>query len=349
MNEGDSSEHRPWRIRGPVLWGVFFLVCMGLGYPTLNRYDPRQGGNTDAVRYHRIVTGESPEGPYRLQYRALVPWVARPFYWAARGRVGTWEPALFGLLVANAIFCATTAWILVRVAYRCLGDYAVAVLGGALYLLSFAVSNFQLAGLVDSAEAATLMAMTWAVSAGGWAALPLLGAVGALAKDTFVPLGAAFVLGWWLGDRTVLRSGARLAWLASMMAASVLTLLGTLAVGYGRSIGPFEFVASYPAVIDPWAGAVSIVTDRTFWYVFGWLLPLGVWRLGDLPRGWVLGAALASLVAVGLGARVDSQGNAARAVFSATGPLLSLSVTLLLVRHRPHGIASVGGLRRAGP
>ena len=348
MNGTGSPERRPRCIRGAVLWGVFFLACMGLGYPTLNRYDPRQAGNPDAVRYYRIVTGESPQGPYRLQYRALVPWLARPFYWLARGRIGTWEPVLFGLLVANAIFCATTAWMLVRVGYRCVGEYAVALVGGALYLLSFAVANFQLAGLVDSAEAATLMAVTWALSAGAWAALPLLGAVGAVAKDTFVPLGAAFVLGWWLGGRAAPRSGVRLAWVVSMLAVGVLTLFGTLAVGYGRFIGPFEFVASWPVIIDPWWGAARIITGRTFWYAFGWLLPLGVWRLRDLPRDWVLGAGLAGLVAVGLGARIDSQGNAARAVFSAVGPLLSLSVALLLVRLGPPGAVSALDARRAG-
>jgi hypothetical protein len=62
-----------------------------------------------------------------------------------------------------------------------------------------------------------------------------------------------------------------------------------------------------------------------------WLLPLGVWRLKGLPKGWVAGAAAAGLAALAMGAYDDALGNAARAVFSAVGPMLSLSAALLLV------------------
>jgi len=41
-----------------ILWVLFFLVCLGLGYPTLNRYDPRtSGGMIDSVDYYKLVTG----------------------------------------------------------------------------------------------------------------------------------------------------------------------------------------------------------------------------------------------------------------------------------------------------
>ena len=139
------------------MWLLFFLISLGLGYSTLNRYDPRKSGGTfDVGVYYDIVTGRAPlqtsedRGPYgRLSWsenysRVLVPYVARPFYWLARGRVLSWDPALFGLLMANGIFTATTACLLVSVGYRLLADYATALLGATLYLLNFVVANLAL-------------------------------------------------------------------------------------------------------------------------------------------------------------------------------------------------------------
>jgi hypothetical protein len=49
-----------------------------------------------------------------------------------------------------------------------------------------------------------------------------------------------------------------------------------------------------------------------------------------LPKTWVVGSTCAALAALAMGAYDDALGNAARAVFSASGPLLSLSVALFL-------------------
>src|SRR2546427_8834234 len=96
-----------------LLWGLFFLICFGLGYPTLNRYDPRKSGNPDAIEYYQLVEGNPQAVPEHSRYRVLVPYLAKPFYWLAEGQVGTWNPVFFGLLVANSIFSATSACLLV--------------------------------------------------------------------------------------------------------------------------------------------------------------------------------------------------------------------------------------------
>ena len=36
--------------------------------------------------------------------RVLVPYVAKPFYWLAKGRVGSWDPVMFGLLISDSFF-----------------------------------------------------------------------------------------------------------------------------------------------------------------------------------------------------------------------------------------------------
>ena len=67
--------------------------------------------------------------------------------------------------------------------------------------------------------------------------------------------------------------------------------------------------------------------------MFGWLLPLGLWRLGRLPRPWVIASVVTGIVALLFGAWKDMLGTAARPVFDVMGPVLCLSVALLLTGH----------------
>jgi hypothetical protein len=83
------------------------------------------------------------------------------------------------------------------------------------------------------------------------------------------------------------------------------------------------------------SGLYRCLVAREFIFTFAWLLPLGLWRIGRMPRTWVIGSTCASLVALAMGAYDDALGNAARAVFSASGPLLSLSLSLLLLETGP--------------
>ena len=39
----------------------------------------------------------------------FVPEVAKPFFLMANGRVRSWDPVLFGLLISNCLFGATSA------------------------------------------------------------------------------------------------------------------------------------------------------------------------------------------------------------------------------------------------
>src|ERR1700688_4115983 len=74
-----------------LLFCVFFLIACGLGYPILNRFDPRQTpGLSDVKIYASLVTGTatgtaSPDAGH-IRFRVLVPWLAKPFYRLAHGR-----------------------------------------------------------------------------------------------------------------------------------------------------------------------------------------------------------------------------------------------------------------------
>jgi len=315
-----------------VLWSLFFLICMSLGYPTLNRYDPRSvPGLYDSNGYYALVIGGLADDE---SHRVLVPYLARPVYWLAKGHVNTWNPVFFALLVVNSFFIATTTYLLVGISHRIVGDYAVALLSGFLYLADFAVANFNLSGYVDSAVNCMMIAVVWALITERWWLLPLCGVFGALAKETFVPLSAVFAFAWWLTacQRGVLRL-SRLVWVGAMIAVGFVTL--TLLMSRGsHPYTPLSFAASRwvesGAGYLYLSGLVRCLIAREFLYVFGWLLPLGLWRLGHLPRTWVVASTCAALAALAMGAYDDALGNTVRPVFSVLGPLLSLSASILL-------------------
>ncbi len=331
-------------IQKAILWLLFFLICLGLGYPPLNRYDPgKLAGTSDVAEYRAIVVGRDSPGASdstgafaRLArsenyYRVLVPYVAKPVYWLARGHVQTWDPALLGLLVANSIFVATTASLLVAIGYHLTLDTSTALLGATLYLLNFCVANLSLVGLVDSAEGCFLMAIAWSLLADLWFLLPLWGILGALAKETFVPLSALFVFGWWISevrrDRLQL---PRLAWLGALGAASLTTVTLVMSAVAGGRVWPWQLAAYMHAHEGFLTGLRACLLDHTFWFVFIWLLPLGLLRLRRLPRPWVLASAIAFCGALALGAYHNASGNVARPLFSVSGPILSLSAAIYL-------------------
>lgn len=317
-----------------LLWSLFFLICMGLGYPTLNRYDPQTvPGLYDSVGYASLVTGANQAGDEA--HRVLVPYLAKPIYWLAENHLHSWNPVFFALLAVNSFFIATTAFLLVILSDRITGRYAVALVSGLLYLTNFAVANFNLSGYVDSAVNCMMIAVAWALLTDRWWLLPIWGVLGALAKETFIPLSAVFALAWWLmcWRRSTVRL-SRLAWIGAMVGVgfAVLALVMwlvtpgatpiTFAVSRWESTGAGYFYLS---------GLVGCLFCRESFYVFGWLLPLGIWRLGRLPTAWVVASAFAALAALAMGAYDDAAGNTVRPVFSAMGPLLSLSASLLLV------------------
>jgi hypothetical protein len=180
--------------RNALLLVVFFCICCGLGYTTLNRYDPgKAAGTSDAAGYYELMVRGPDRPPADIDQRILIPYLARPLWWLAQGRVGSWDPGWFALLVVNAAFVAATASMTFAISARyCEGS--TAMLGSLLFLLNYAVANMDLAGLVDAGEACFLMALVLSLSTERWWHLPLWGVLGTLSKETFLPLATAIAI-----------------------------------------------------------------------------------------------------------------------------------------------------------
>jgi len=339
-------------IRVAFLFALFFLIAAGLGYPVLNRYDPRQvPGLSDVKAYAEIVTGDANAAAVQdlptshLRFRVLVPWVARAIYGFARGRIGTWDPVMFSLLAVDSGFVAATAVLIVLLGARHLRNPAVGMVGAFLYLVNFAVPNLRLAGLVDAGEGFFLLALLGTLAECRLWPLPMVAVLGTLTKESFVPFSIALGIGWWLAARHEAGSAeARLlpaaerallklaAWMAIALAASLATFLGLHRAIERAFVSPLEFGLGLQRGHDYVTHFVASLGDRQLWYIFAWLLPTSIPRLKRLPRPWLWATAAVCAAVFALDAFYGgAPGTVGRALFTAAGPVLSLASAALLV------------------
>src|ERR1039458_2426946 len=295
--------------RVALLFCVFFLIACGLGYPVLNRFDPRQTpGLSDVKTYALIVTGTASvdAGDMRFRrFRVLVPWLARPFYRLARGRVATWGPGVFAGLVAALLF-----------------------------LVNFAVPNLRLVGLVDAGEGFFLLALLWSLSEFELWALPVIAVLGALTKESFIPFSIVLTSAWWFSTRPDRARNHFLpdaAWILISWVLSLAAMIGLQWSITGRFVSPLQFgLALHRGGGYHFAASLH---DRNLWYIFLWLLPTAIPNLKRLPKSWLIPVGATCAMAFVLDAYFGgAPGTVGRALFSIAGPVLSLSSALFLLR-----------------
>ncbi|MEP6906328.1 MAG: hypothetical protein ABI875_09585, partial [Gemmatimonadales bacterium] len=306
-----------------ILSAVFFSICFGLGYAPLNRYDPASVlGLSDARSYVAMVDGR-PDASPKHSVRVLVPLLARTIARVAAGRTGSWNPALFALLVVNSAFVAWAAVLLLAIGELITGDRRVGLIASLIYLLTFNVINFQLAGLVDSVEAWALIAVTWALLARRWLLVPLIGIVGALGKETSVPLVLVFCIAW-VGTLAVTRSKERPPYwtIVALLLAQIVAVESVHISITGLIAAPWKLASSDIRLSYAGQNFPAMAMVRELFYSFVWLLPLGIPRLKDLPREWIISSAAALLVVLGLTLGVSVGENATRPAFNVLGPIL---------------------------
>jgi len=348
----DTSQGMRTKITGTRLAGLlclFFLIAWGLGYPTLNRYDPRQTpGLSDVQSYGALVTETPTLETGHMRFRVLIPWMARPVYRLAQGRLGSWNPVMFGLVVIDSLFVAATALLIVVLGTnmvlgtREFDRYAVSLVASLLYLLNFAVSNLRLTGEVDAAEGFFLLTLLWSLSELRLWALPLIAILGALSKETFVPFSIVLMFAWWLVARESLVSPVRsLIWIITSSAVSFVTTIAIQWRIVGHFVSPVEFVAGLHGNHDYLRHFASSLWDQNLWYIFLWLLPAAIPNLKAFPKSWLIPTAAASVVAFVLDAYYGgAPGTVGRALFSVAGPLLSLSAAAFLLGAKDQGVSN---------
>jgi hypothetical protein len=322
-----------------LLYVLFLLLSFGMGYPALNRYNPAQvSGLADVRSYAAMVTGaQAVPGQPHMRFRVLVPWMARAFYSLARGRVGSWDPVMFGLVSADSIFVAGTALLIVALGIRMLRSYPASLVASLLYLANFAVPNLRLVGLVDAGEAFFLLTLYYALESRYFFLVPCIAVLGASSKESFKPFSIVFTNAWWIVERKKIASPRRsAAWIIAGWFLSIVTLLSVHRIVSGHFDSLIGFTETLQGNYAYFSQFLSSIFDRNLWYVFIWLLPLGIPKLKQFPKSWLTPTAASAVMAFILdGYYSGANGTVGRALFTVAGPLLCLSSAYFLLAEDP--------------
>jgi hypothetical protein len=313
------------------LWCLFFVICFGLGYPTLNRYDP-QKRDIDTVQYRDMVIHGSKSAPPHFAHRVLIPYAAHPFFILAESRVGSWDAGYFGLLVVNSLLVSGAAALLFVISSS-VSDINVGLLTSALYLLNFAVSNLLLIGFVDSGEAFCLMVLIWAAMTERWWVVPFAIVPGVLAKETFLLFAAVFCATWAVSDNSNSR-------LRKLLFTGIGIALGLAALAFASKATSGSMFAFAGGEVNLDGSklkiALAALTHRDFWLAFMYLAPLGFAGLNKMPKAWrhatATSATLSLLLVIYHAGASDAGPELVRPLFSVAGPLLTCSMALFIVR-----------------
>ena len=315
------------RVRQPTLWLMFFTICFGLGYPTLNRYDTTQvAGTSDSRQYSKLVVDRPAAAEGHWRYRLLVPYLAKPIYRIAVGHVGTWNPVALSLLAVNSAFCASTALMLMAIAQALGFVFQTGLMAALCYLLNFEVANFQLAGLVDSAEAFLMACLMLLLLQKWWNVLPVLGLAGGLAKETFVPVALLFACGWVWREK-------RKPWLqiGAMAVAGISVIVAIRSAIEGRLITPLQIADSErigAGLVESVRAASRPLTSWVTWITFVWIVPFALRGIRILPKQAIYATAFGVIGAFALTVWNDAGGNGSRPLFDVAAPCACLAFAI---------------------
>lgn len=317
-----------------LLWGLLFLTCLSLGYPTLNRYTPSQPQLSDSEYYAPLVEkGFSEEIDQFWRYRVLVPYVAKPFYWLGQGRIGTWNPVYFGLLIANSIFISLAALFLLFITELIVDNIKIGFITSLIFLTHFNTTNFYLSGLVDSAEVFLVVFTAWLLLSNRWFILPVVGVLAALTKATAIAFPVILSCGWyawqWMEQGWRWKPVLIIACLVVVSFSTLSVLHSAFAPGI---VWPWEIVAgkAAPVASDVISRLIGFATSRSVYYTFIWLLPLGLLGIRAMPKPWIAGSVLSFVVAALLAAMIPTGQNVSRPLFTAIGPILLVAAAVFL-------------------
>jgi hypothetical protein len=325
-----------------TVFALSFGLCLTLGFSGLARYDPRQVKGLSDSRSYAAMATSGVEVSKVHELRVLVPAAARPLARVLTGRIGSWSPQFTALLVINATFIAWAALLLGELATKVSADPVAGIVAPLLYLLTFNVSVLYLAGLVDSVETWGIIAAVYVMMKRRWNMLPLVAFVAALGKETSIVLLIALTLGWLVYQRANLGKARNVTIVLTLIASQIIAL----AVAEWTVSGHLSVPSQISLLVgDPTPPALRLSTlvNHEWIYAFFWLFPLGVLRLGRLPREWRAGSVAALFAAIIPAFVVGVGGNVVRPAFNAVAPMLIVSATIALtelMRARGRDLAS---------
>ena len=181
----------------------FGYIAFGLGYSSLNRYDPSSlEFLSDTTFYFAIVENGLngvTQDAYGRSARILHPLIANILYQYIPS-FGSWNMVAFAMLTLNSIFVSLIGLIISSFALSLGYSRLVGLTASLIFLCNFATVNFFLAGLIDSSFCLIFQIFLIAIFYKKHRLLIPLFIVGTLFKELMIPYGAVFSCAYFLAD-----------------------------------------------------------------------------------------------------------------------------------------------------
>jgi hypothetical protein len=328
-----------------ILFYVFFGICLGLGYATVNRYDLRDTGVRDSRAYFEMADFSYAEMSPPYRYRVLTPSLAGVIQKGlSYVPLGTWSKVAFSFLIVNSFFMALAACILGRIALLVTGDQFVSILAPFVYLTAWPVVNLHLCGLVEAGEAFFFVTLIYLTLRNSWWATPIVICIGILAKETLAVFGIFYLIAYYVFQRIVEKreSSAPIIFIVInvLVAAATIQLVRTL-IG-GEVLQSRELSLNLDLVLRTPLGIFECISSHQLIYGLFVLLPIGLMGLKHIPRVFVVSSFLTGLFALVCGGYAHVGGSVDRSLFNVLGPVLAIAGAVFLVRVCQY----VGGIAR---
>jgi hypothetical protein len=321
-----------------LIWSVFFLIAVGFGYQGLTRYDPAQSSFIDDVVVYSEIVKNGTQGitTDHRSTRVLVPFLARPIYSIAKGNIGLWNPVQFSLLVVASFFCASLVVLMVGICKRLFNDERIGIVAGLILYANFSVPNLYLSGLVDAAEAFFLLCIVYVLLQNKWVYLPIIAVLGALSKETFLPVGSLIIGVWWAHEVYIDRELKleKILHIVFFVLISSIVVIALKSYALEEITYLWEFSESMRKD-NNFSIERILVAIRRFSYAYIWLFPLSLIKIKLLPVPWLMSAFLSTILIFFMGWWIGASGAAiSRYIFNVLAPLLSISIAILILHNK---------------
>ena len=291
-----------------LLVGVFFLICLGLGYAVLNRFDPGLlSALSDVKMYGEMIKNDVSiwnqeiDSPV-IRNRFLVPYMAKIIYFNMPS-IGSFNMINASLLIVNSFFTALSAMVILKMSYRITKNYEYSIVASIFFLLNFNIINFYLVGSVDSAYGLLCLLLIYCLQFNKWGFLPLIAFVGCLIKEVFLPVGSALILGWLIHEYYKKKEifPMNLVFFVLFMITGIISLIAMDAY-INKNYLLWDTTQSIGNSFSPELNTSSILWELIkFILTLGWVILLAMPSLKKLPQNIVFATLLACLVTIFLG------------------------------------------------
>jgi len=322
-----------------IIFSVFFMISLGLGYATLNRFDPVAIEGLRDIAFYADVVRNGPvfqdEQTAGIQRRILMPAIGHLVY-VMLPHLGSWNAISVALLLVNSAFTALSVVLIFDMTYRFYTDVSIALVAGFLFVTSFFVTNSYLVGSVDAAYGFFFLVLYSSLLREKWNHLPIIMCFGCLAKEVFLPVGGAFVLFALLHRVFTLRGipWAQFVPVFLMLLSGGVTIVVTNYFILGSISPPWAMLPVVDSDVEQFGFDVGVFVESIalellrFFLSLGLLVILGLCSMRSLPLWFLVGNSGAVFMVLSLGAYISLGGanvtgaDYARFVFSPAALLL---------------------------